>query len=219
MERDMRLWRSMQAVAASMGVRSAYKDQSWFMRILGWILFFNPAFMTRYTTTIGKTVYFPNRETVEQNPRRYALVLAHELQHVADQRDQGTFAFVTKYLEPQWWVVAGLVPLCVPQAPWWLALPSLVALLPVGSTGRTELELRGYGMTIAMMVWMGDGMVAPPSWIVDQFTSMAYFRMCPDKAMVVSALERYREQALRGHVDLQMSSRVKPLADSWRQAG
>ncbi len=218
MNRDLKLWRSMQAVAASMGVRSAYKNESWLMRILGWVLFFNPAFMTRYTTTLGKTVYFPSRKDVEGNPQRYALVLAHELQHVMDQKDMGTFSFVSQYLEPQWWVVAGLVPAVLPHAPWWLSLPSLVALLPTRSEGRTKIELRGYGLTLSMLVWMGSEIDSVPSWMLGQFTSMSYFRMCPDRGYVEQELGKYLEQAKQGHVSLQMSARVKPLIDIWRKS-
>ena len=47
---------------AGYDIRIAFKDESFLMKLLGFLLFFTKEFMTRFTTTIGNTVYFPSRE-------------------------------------------------------------------------------------------------------------------------------------------------------------
>ena len=59
MNREQAILFDIKIIAANMGVSIKYKDNSWFMKVLSKILFFNKKFMTRFTTTIGKTVYFP----------------------------------------------------------------------------------------------------------------------------------------------------------------
>ncbi len=89
------------ALAAQMGVTVRYKDQSLFMRLLGKLLFFTPAFMTEYTTTIRSTVYFPSEAWANQSPLGAAMVLAHELQHVQDSRAMTFPIYAAYYLF--WW--------------------------------------------------------------------------------------------------------------------
>lgn len=57
------------------------KSESWLMRTLGKILFFNKQFMTGYFTTIGSTIYIP--DGWDSVPGE---TLAHELQHIKDSK-------------------------------------------------------------------------------------------------------------------------------------
>lgn len=66
------------------------KSKSKFMAVLGKILFFNPDFMTRYVTTIGRTIYCPNGKISPTT-------LEHELQHVRDY-DRWGLLFALSYL-------------------------------------------------------------------------------------------------------------------------
>ena len=43
------------------GLKLRYKDESTLMKIMGKLMFFNPSFMTQFTTTIGETIYFHPR--------------------------------------------------------------------------------------------------------------------------------------------------------------
>jgi len=43
------------------GLRIRYKDESVLMRLIGAALVPNPRFLTHFTTTLGRTVYFPSR--------------------------------------------------------------------------------------------------------------------------------------------------------------
>src|SRR6266699_1946330 len=82
-------------------LKIAYKDQTWWMRFLGKILFFNKKFMSNYTTTIGNTVYFPSQEFVRQRPISSIVVLLHELVHINDARQISSALFSFLYLTPQ----------------------------------------------------------------------------------------------------------------------
>ena len=78
-----------------------YKDESFFMLILSYILFFNKKFKTNYTTTIGNTIYFPSKEAVESNEDLYAQILAHELIHIQQKESYGAILYSFLYLFPQ----------------------------------------------------------------------------------------------------------------------
>lgn len=79
----------------------AYKDQSAFMKVLGFFMTaFNPGFMTDYTTTIGNTVYFPTQSFYEIQTRASFTVLAHEMVHMVDGQKNGPL-FKLSYLFPQ----------------------------------------------------------------------------------------------------------------------
>ena len=52
-----------------------YKNESLFMKVIGFLLFFNKTFMTNYITTIGSTIYYPSREWCEKNDTAAAQVL------------------------------------------------------------------------------------------------------------------------------------------------
>ena len=44
------IWDEIAAYAQDAGIKTRYKGKSWFMKLLGLILFFNPKFMTKYIT-------------------------------------------------------------------------------------------------------------------------------------------------------------------------
>jgi hypothetical protein len=79
----------------------SYKNESLFMKVLGFLTMpFNPQFMTRYTTTIGNTVYFPSKEDYESTPKPSFTVLAHELVHMMDDRNN-KWTYAISYAFPQ----------------------------------------------------------------------------------------------------------------------
>ena len=89
------------------GFKVKFKDESTFMKVLGFLSFpFNPKFMGSYTTTIGKTVYFPSRAGYEASPGKSFRTLAHEFVHMWD----GGLWFSLSYLFPQ---VLAVIPLLV----------------------------------------------------------------------------------------------------------
>ena len=165
------------------GLQVKFKDESLFMKILGLILFFNPRFMTHYTTTIGSTVYFANRKWLEENQDSAAHVLAHELVHIGDAEEAGSLIFSYGYLFPQSFAVLSLFSII--SSPWWLL--SLLFLLPLPAPMRTYFEFRGYAMTDATY-YKSSGQFTDIEWMSGQFTSGSYFFMWPFKGDVQSKI-------------------------------
>jgi hypothetical protein len=91
----------------------AYKDESKLMKLLGFFaVLFNPDFMTRYTTTLNTTVYFPSKSYYEAQPKSSLTVLAHEMVHMLDNKKypiwyQFTYAF-PQVIAPLFFVAYGI---------------------------------------------------------------------------------------------------------------
>jgi len=169
-----------------------FKDESRFMKILGKVLFFNKAFMTHYTTTIGKTVYFPSRALFEQYPGAYFYTLAHEYVHVMDYV-QHPVLFTLGYLSPQILALLALFSFLAFINPYFLLF--LIALLfaaPIPAPYRTWAELRGYGMSCKVRLWCGEKLEVIQNIIkeryVTAFTTAAYYFMCPFKNYIINKL-------------------------------
>lgn len=180
------------------------KDQSFLFKIIGPIVsVFNKTFLTGYVTTIGNTVYWPDEKTMKTD---WAWkVLAHEVVHVFDNKRQ-PILFPIKYLFPQ---ILALLSLGALGAFWnlWclLFLIFLLALLPLPAPGRTWAEMRGYTMTAAVEeLWYNKNAEIQNSylfnWIISQFTSMAYYRMCPNKEVAEAQLKSYVELIKNGDI-------------------
>ena len=185
MNREQAILFDIKIIAANMGVSIKYKDNSWFMKVLIKILFFNKKFMTRFTTTIGKTVYFPSSQWEDRDPLRSAEVLCHELVHVEDQMRLGTLRYVVAYLAPQ--LLALLTLLSVWFGPAHLAW--LLCLLPIPSPGRAWLEARAYAVSIITKSWLYDEELKPKQWMIDSFTGPNYYWMWPFHSHVHRQLE------------------------------
>ena len=89
-----------------------YKDENKFMNFLGKVMFFNKNFMKTFTTTVGTTVYFPNKDLIENNKDRYFSTLAHEYVHVLDYVNK-PLTFSLSYLFPQILAVLSLFSLLI----------------------------------------------------------------------------------------------------------
>ena len=125
-----------------------YKTDSRLMKLISYILFFNKSFMTSFTTTLGQTVYFPDRDKVEKNEVHYMATLAHEYVHARDAASITSVLFGFLYLMP-----LSLAPLMWLFAfiHWGLALALfLLCLAPLPAYFRMYYELRGYTMSLFM---------------------------------------------------------------------
>lgn len=169
-----------------------FKDESPFMKFLGKLLFFNKGFMTTYTTTIGKTVYFPERAKFEANRGRYFKTLCHEYVHVMDYV-QRPVRFILGYMFPQVLALLSLGAIFAFISPWfWLFLLALLFAAPIPSPGRAESEIRGYGMSCKVRVWKGEVLDANYlKWCADAFTTSAYYFMWPFRKNVEKRLREY----------------------------
>lgn len=103
----------------------AFKDESKLMALLGFLAYpFNSAFMERYTTTWGNTVYFVSKGAYVGKPDKSFRILAHEYVHLSDSKLH-PFTFKLSYMFPQVLVLLPLLTFAV------LAWPhSWIALLP-----------------------------------------------------------------------------------------
>ena len=120
-----------------------FKDESKFMKLIGFILFFNKQFMTKYITTIGTNVYYPSRDRLNADPIGSMLVLAHEYQHIRDSKNTKLYSLL--YLLPQ--ILALLVIPMFFIIGWW-ALLFLLFLAPLPAYFRKNIELRGYQISL-----------------------------------------------------------------------
>jgi len=119
-----------------------YKDQSTFMKVLGKLMFFAPAFMTEYVTTIGNTVYLPNDQFIVTNPKGFTGVFIHECTHMHDEKKIG-FWFNLAYLFPQ--ILSLLVLLLLFVMTWKIVLPlALLMLAPWPAVWRMQFERKAY---------------------------------------------------------------------------
>jgi len=165
-----------------------FKDESPFMRFLGVALFFNSKFMTKYTTVIGNTVYFPSREYLRKNEDSAASVLCHELVHVDDSKRVGKIAFTLSYLFPQWLAFFALSSFFI--GPWGLLF--LLFLGPWPAPFRAFWELRGYMMTDVVRMRQA-GQYSNLAWLMSKFTTGAYFFMWPFPKHLESEIENNRD--------------------------
>jgi hypothetical protein len=189
------------------GAEVKFKDESRFMKLLGVLLFFNPNFMTRFITVIGKTVYFPSRKWLEEREESAARTLCHELVHVADEARVGSLAFRLSYLFPQWLSLFSLTAFAVGPS----ALVFLVFLAPLPAPFRAFWELRGYAMTDAA-TWHTSGKFVNIDWLVKQFTSSSYYFMWPFDTHVKKQITESRELIMGGNLHEKISESREILA-------
>lgn len=122
-----------------------FKDQSPFMTFLRIILFFNIKFM-RFTTTIGHTIYFPDKEYIKKDSA--CITLMHELVHLYDMDRVGFFLFAFLYLFPQ---ILAVLFLPILFFSWKIALIGLLLLLPWPAYFRMNYERRAYFVSLYTM--------------------------------------------------------------------
>lgn len=192
----------------SEGITIKYKDESPFMVALSKILFFNKRFMSSYTTTIGNTIYVPNRQYPLVNASKYVHILFHELVHVSDSRKDGLVRFCLQYLMPQSLSLLALLSVFAFVSPYFLLfLLALLFLLPAASPWRTRYEARAYAMSILFYWWYYKMPVRDDKgWltrsyprIVENFTGWSYYRMCPSKDKVHQEIQKILR--LRNDID------------------
>ncbi len=175
------------------GAQIKFKNESWMMSLLGKILFFNPKFMTRFVTVIGKSVYFPSRERMEKGPVMAAQVLCHEMIHMDDERTVGSLLFRLSYLFPQWFSLLAFSAFFVGP----IGLGFLIFLIPWPSFFRAFWELRGYAVTDAVHYNL-FGQFTSKEWMSKQFTSGSYFFMWPFSKMIEKKIEEHRALIKQG---------------------
>jgi len=164
------------------GFKVRFKDECWTQKVVAvlvWI--FNRTYMTRYTTTLYPTVYWPSRKALEGDYLHAFRTLAHEYVHLWDRQYRGWVDFNSSYLGPQLYCLLALGALGAFWRLWMLAcLIFLPLAYPWPSRGRTSLELRGFSMSVAVAVWLyGAATEDAKQSMVSRFTGWDYYRMWP----------------------------------------
>jgi hypothetical protein len=160
-----------------------YKDKSWFMKLIGTLLFFNKSFMTNYTTTIGSTIYYPSESFINARPVSASIVLLHELVHIKDAHKVSKPIFGFLYLTPQIFSL-----LCIPLffLTWKIALPLMILFaLPIPSFFRMYYEKRAYLTSLYAINAIGNRLNFKPllatqeNSFLHQFRDSSYYFMWP----------------------------------------
>lgn len=163
-------------------LRIKYKNESWEMKYLSILIqWFNPTFMTDFTTVIGYTVYFTSREYVAQHPQQALQTLVHEAVHLLDTKRLGFPVFAFGYLFPQ--ILALGVFFC-PFSYYFLLF--LIFLLPFPAPFRAYFEARAY---TADLLLHRRGV----AHVVSFFSNWDYYKMYPFERAVKRRLEAYSQ--------------------------
>jgi hypothetical protein len=163
------------------GYKVVKKEDSRLMKFLAIILFFTKDFMTRFTTTVGNTVYMPEQHLAAGTGN--LSTLAHEAQHIWDhQRWYGHVFYAVGYVLPQALAAGALLSLlAIWYSNWWLlCLLCLLFLAPIPAPFRAMTEKRGYLMSLAVAWWMyGNDDIKEQGWPIDSFAGPSYYYMWP----------------------------------------
>lgn len=166
------------------------KEDSKLMKVIGFIVKpFNPAFNTRYTTTIGSTIWMPSK-LVSSLPEDYLLeVIAHEVQHILDHKSQELW-FKVSYLFPQVLALLSFLALgAIWSTPWLLWLLCLLFLAPIPAYWRYKAELNGYRVSLVLNKYYGRPSDNTRAWITEQITGPSYYFCWPFKSAVLKELQ------------------------------
>jgi len=207
---DKKIRKDIESYAAGLGVKTAVKETSFLMRAINILIgFFNPGFMVDYITTIGGTVYFPERMLKEDGT--VWSVLPHETQHGVQFNKMSVPVAALVYLFPQWLSLLSLLSLgAIWGGLWWLLwLTNLLWLAPWPAPGRKWMEMQGYALSLLVKyeqyraIGREDAIGVPP-YMVRQFTGSFYYFMWPFKARVEAELGDWITKIKDGRIDKEL---------------
>ena len=158
-----------------------FKDESSFMKVLATLLFFNKEFITKYSTTIGNTVYFPTKDYLKTKNIVNIITFLHELVHIEDAKRVGHILYSFLYLFPQILAVLA-IPLFFFN--WWVALILFIVLLaPLPAYFRMVFEKRAYFTSLYVAQRLGTRLKFNPlleenkEIFLKQFKNSSYYFM------------------------------------------
>lgn len=168
------------------------KSSSKLMKAIGWLFGvtkISPEFMTRYITTIGDTVYFPDEMLENPNTESMLRVAVHETIHVADSNRLIKPLFSFLYLFPQSLAALALLSLL---AFWKLTflwcLLFLICLAPLPAPFRYWFELKAYRTQIMFSRkednLSDEEMIPVYEWIEKQLCTNLYYWTWPFPSVV-----------------------------------
>lgn len=202
------------------GFRIRNLKEFWLFRILK---------LKNRSITIGQTIYVDDGFVHGNKGSCY--ILAHEFVHMWDRKELGSVFFYQKYFSPQWYGLIWLIfsflffPFNVLCGVCCL-VASIVSFFPWPSKERTNLELRGYGMSIAMEKWIYEKCPdQTEEYLIAVFGGWMYYKMWPfssDLQIKIGNLElwisygSYRTRTLYGISGIPYS-RVQETINGWME--
>lgn len=177
-------------------MRLVDKTNSKLMKLIGWLIkSFQPNFMERYITTLGDTVYIPQKTLSSYGELNLLEIIMHESVHVRDANNIGKFKFGFLYLFPQSLVflVLGALSgfLLGPLALVFLIF--LFSLLPIPAPWRYKFELKAYRTSLMFATRVHNSgpehVQAIKNWIIEQLSGKPYY-FCWSQKMIVADLEK-----------------------------
>lgn len=156
-------------MADKLGMKIRYKDRSFLMKVLGFLLApINPVFMTLYVTTLGKTLYFPSEAYVKKYDTTALSVMAHEYVHVWDEQNEGGLKYKHAYLAPQIYGVLTLAVYSIIFSAW------PMVLLVGGYLGCCAAAKAHRIFGVVMLILLGLS-VFGLAWLTSGFVGLAAF--------------------------------------------
>ncbi len=163
------------------------KQDSFFHKFIGKIMFWNSFYMNSFWTTIYPKVWKPI------DAKNNWKTLQHELVHLLDAQTFfglmplslkwiNVFLFSILYLSPQIFVLFALGSF---YNLWFLLF--LVFLLPLPSPGRAFVEIRAYRRTLELEK---NNIATSENHIIEQFTGPNYYFMFPFKKTLKNLLAK-----------------------------
>ena len=170
-----------------------FKDESWIMKLLNvFVVWYNPDFMTHYTTILGNSVYLPKRSYTYSEEDRLMRILTHEMVHLLDQKRYSSPLFITGYLFPQ---IMAIGVLSFPILGYW-ALCFLIFLLPFPAPFRGYFESRAYAIDV--LTAHPEKQVATLRYAAKDLCSWNYYRIHPDEEMMRDSISYWIQTAESG---------------------
>ena len=173
------------------------KSSSKLMKAIGWLFGvtkISPEFMTRYITTIGETVYFPDAMLENPNSESILRVMVHESVHAYDSKKLTGPLFKFLYLFPQSLAAFSLLALL---SFWKISflwcLLFLLGLAPIPAPFRYLFELRAYRTSILFArkadKASDEEINSIHEWIIKQLCTNLYYWTWPFPAKVKKHLQ------------------------------
>ncbi len=159
------------------GFHAGYKSDSELQRIIGKVLFFNPKYMSSFTTTLYPNVYYPESMKIASDTMKFN-VMSHEFVHLYDAKPN-VIRFSLLYLMPQALSVLSVLSVLSLVHPMFMAfMLFLIFALPIPSCWRRHYEMRGYSMNM-MIEFYKNGYISKETkeFISSQFTGWNYYKM------------------------------------------
>lgn len=173
-----------------------WKDESTFMKVLFYVslmVFWNPRFMTSYTTVIGSTIYVA-RESWTAKPEISKLAtLMHEGAHMYDNKQNPLWQVA--YLFPQ--VLFAVLGIGLAFVSPWFFLLFLGVALPLPAPWRFLYEVRAYRLNLMFcrrVLGYDTNSAEYKDYyasIVAQMTDQWYFFAMPFKRIVEGELHKW----------------------------